>query len=195
MLQATTFGKRNLKLSDSIGQVGRTASIRSQRSGTMAHVTTERAYTPASYVTENSEEVSQEDLQQFVGPNWRKFEAAFSRSATGFTWCWPAFFFPLPWFLYRKMYMETGLLILISALIEFLSIGAFFYLATGLIAKPIYFHRAKRKILEIRNSSTPSHSVDKRISEAGGVSIMGHWIGILIMIFSIVALIVQKSAV
>ncbi len=60
------------------------------------------------------------DLRLFVGPNFDAFAHVLANAKKSW-WgaiCWSGFFFPVPWFLYRKMYG-------IAAFITRRSLGAF----------------------------------------------------------------------
>ena len=54
---------------------------------------------------------------------------------------------------YRKLYMECGLFVLCTALIGFVlgDVGLAVSVIVAMQAKPIYFMRAKRNIITVRN--------------------------------------------
>lgn len=91
--------------------------------------------------------------------------------------------FPMPWFFYRKLYLEGVAVILIAGAIAYLFpewsikrvIGMF--LAVMLSANTYYIHRALRKIAAIEKSGLSEQQRDRRIRESGGVSELGGYIG------------------
>lgn len=144
------------------------------------------------YDTAGDDAISLVEMSRFVGPNWHKYEDAFdnwSAGLHGFSWCWSAFFLAPAWMLYRKMYMECGLLILCIAVLNFVfgKVGTAMSVIMATQAKPIYFMFAQRKILAIRKLRlSPSETVQK-ISDTGEVSIVVGVISGVLMIFAILA--------
>ncbi|MCH9809339.1 MAG: DUF2628 domain-containing protein [Alphaproteobacteria bacterium] len=136
-------------------------------------------------------------MASFIGPNWGKFEAAFGPWSEGrhaFSWNWAAFFVPIPWMLYRRMYMECGLMVLAVAVIGYIAGGSGSWSAAvvAMLAKPIYFMHAQRKIGEIRKAGGSPADVAARIAAAGGVSPVGAWVGGILM-FAAIALVVMAG--
>jgi hypothetical protein len=133
------------------------------------------------------------DLMEFIGPNADRFlqvrdlfgtrEMVNGKRKFVANMCIPMFLIPFPWLMYRKMYLEAALLLLIPILLGIIlpdllgtgSIGAAVVLA--LHVKSWYLSRAKRKIKRISEQAT---SVDERrelIQKAGGVSLPAGVIG------------------
>lgn len=166
----------------------------------------ERAVSDESDDDGRSKEVSADDgdapardertlLAMFVGPNAERYlmiydsnyggQAArkvFSRAKANFI----AGFFPLPWFFYRKLYLEGTALILLPFLLGYLfpnfagkGISGMF-VAIIIIANDYYVNRALRKIARIEKSGEPIEKRDARIRRAGGVSIAGAVVGAVI---------------
>lgn len=147
----------------------------------------------------SGETISSTEMHFFVGKNWHKFESAFedwSRGKPGLSWCWPGFFIPTVWLLYRKMYMEFGLLVLLATVLEYVvgNMGLVLGLVMALQGKALYFMHAKRKILAIRDRSASPEEAAIMMSEAGRTSTAGAIIGCLLFVVGIFALVASSSA-
>jgi hypothetical protein len=144
-----------------------------------------------------------DDLRLFVGPNVGRFEQ--SLQARGFrrlNWkevCWPAFFAPIPWFLYRKMYACAAA----AAVVPTIAQTAFKWpglqsavgVAVSLVAlrgHMFYVSHARRVVGEIRRDVADESEARALIARAGGVSIAGAWIGAIIMIALVAAALVAR---
>jgi hypothetical protein len=131
------------------------------------------------------------DFQRFVGPNLRKFEVP-AGGSRGRRWralsCWPGFFFPQAWFLYRKLYGWAALCCLLPIVATALNLGVFGRLlvastsAMGLVGRGIYIAAARRTIARIRAASRDEDDAQQTIQRAGGVSIAGAVVGGLIVL-------------
>lgn len=91
------------------------------------------------------------DIATFIGKNaviyldkFGKFNDG-ARDSYAFTWHWPAFLFPMWWFLYRKMYLWAAM-----ALMAEMLFGIFASIALALTANYIYYKHATTKIREVR---------------------------------------------
>ncbi|WP_027178301.1 DUF2628 domain-containing protein [Maridesulfovibrio bastinii] len=133
---------------------------------------------------ENTNQVTEEDLSEFVGKNKIKYLYKFSKfrirnNRFALTWHWPAFFFGPFWFLYRKLYLWAALSLV------FVSIGGFLVqLACGICANYIYYLDCRKKIQHIK-SCNPEHSTAEALREAGGVHRWVLWNSIaLVLIFT-----------
>jgi hypothetical protein len=138
-----------------------------------------------------------DDISFFVGPNAAKFLRVYDAQERGY-WpvlpCWPGFLVPLPWFLYRKMYLlsassfiavfTTGLHASPTARIAAGCVPS----VLGIIGRWIYVSAARRKIAEIRDRLSDDGEARAVIGMAGGVSVAGAVLGSLIMMLGLLAI-------
>jgi hypothetical protein len=137
------------------------------------------------------------DLALFVGPNVEKFASVFG-SAGGRRrrrWtCWPGFFFPLAWFMYRKMYGWAALACALPIFAGVLDFGVFQRLLMsapsfiGLSGRLIYAVQVRRTIARIRAAGRgqPEEELRQALVRAGGVSAAGAIVGGAIMVCALV---------
>jgi hypothetical protein len=126
------------------------------------------------------------DLRLFFGPNAEVFLSAIERRKAG-RWfvgpCWPGFFFPAAWFLYRKFYGWAALCCIVPILATTLNFGEFgraLLVAPGLLGlqgRRLYVATAGTTIARIRASSQNEEEARETIRRAGGVSIAGAVLG------------------
>jgi hypothetical protein len=127
------------------------------------------------------------DLQAFVGPNHETFFSIFDQgnfrgSRKG---CWPGFFFPLAWFMYRKMYGWAALVCALPIFASVLDFGLFqrpLIAASsflGLAGRHIYVLQAQRTVARIRavGRFQSEEEVRRTLARAGGVSTAGAAVG------------------
>jgi hypothetical protein len=144
---------------------------------------------------EEAEPEARADLRLFFGPNADTFLAAIDRRKAG-RWsagpCWPGFFFPPAWFLYRKLYGWAAVCCMAPILTTALNIGKFdrvFLVAVsllGLSGQRLYVAAAGATIARIRASSQSEDEARETIRHAGGVSTAGAVVGGLLASISIV---------
>jgi len=148
-----------------------------------------------------SDRTYRDDLKLFVGRNAEPFLTFYDQQRGGpprifSALCWPAFFAPLAWYMYRRMYLYAGLIVVLGialgTLLEKLGSGGTIGISVALagIAKPVYLAFARRKIAKA--SALATDEVDRltRIAKAGGVSVVGAVIGTLLTVLPIVLIIV-----
>jgi hypothetical protein len=128
------------------------------------------------------------DLALFVGPNVEKFVcgpgSSGPRRFAGRA-CWPGFFFPLAWFMYRKMYGWAALACTLPILASAMNFGplkpVLISLPTigGVAGRRFYVVGARRTMARIRASLTGGSEDELRdtLARAGGVSVPGAIIG------------------
>jgi hypothetical protein len=144
-----------------------------------------------------SDRTYRDDLKLFVGRNAEAFLAFYDHQGGGrprffSAICWPAFFVPVAWYMYRRMYLYAGLIIILGialgTLLEKLGSGGTVGISIALagIAKPAYLAFAKRKIAKAGELATDEVDRLTRIAKAGGVSVMGAVIGTAITVLPIV---------
>jgi len=122
-----------------------------------------------------------DDLKAFIGPNADKFAKVWVKMGTtkkpsAIGWSWPAFLLGFVWFLYRKMYIAGGLLLLIPMVLALMfpdnnggSIGL--AVCLGMLGKSWYLASAKKKIVKINERVVSPEDKAEQIAQAGGVSV------------------------
>lgn len=130
------------------------------------------------------------DLHVFVGKNtgyyFGKWESLLSGSAGWAGFNWAAFFFSIPWLLYRRLYkilfIFLGLIVVVAMLEEFLFDGLFppllatpFFLAMpllcGFYGNQWYFVHALKKIRDVDQPSPDARWA--ALDKAGGTNPVG----------------------
>jgi hypothetical protein len=135
-----------------------------------------------------------QDIWLFAGPNAEKF---FRTGPEGkgdgipFLPCWPGFFMPLPWFLYRKMYL-CATSCFIPVLVVGLHVPAFLTIIVGCLpcllggmGRWLYVVAARRKIAEIRDRLPSDKDARAVIAMAGGISVAGAALGATITVLGL----------
>jgi hypothetical protein len=140
----------------------------------------------------------------FVGPNADRFLPTFDKmqerdpGLKGIVrgWCWPAFFVPLPWLLYRKQWAMAAAVIAVPIVLAYLfhssrvSLGL--AVATAMTGKSVYVMDAARKIRKLCTQERDPIRQRERIAQAGGVSVAGAVLGALIIVAAIAAVVFAK---
>ena len=135
---------------------------------------------------------SDADLAAFVGVNVEKFVPSY-RPGGGRRWfrpCWPGFFFPVAWFLYRKMYGWAAFACALPIFASTMNFGSFTTVLTaapslvGLAGRPLYVVGARSVIARLRGGAgdRPDEDLRRLLAEAGGVSTAGAIVGGLIVV-------------
>lgn len=104
------------------------------------------------------------------------------------SWNWPAFFFPVYWLAYRKMYFEAllyGVISLLSVIIP--GSGLILRIVVGIYANSYYRKKGMRII--IQTSGMTDGEAGLYISKHGGTSVLSIFITILITVFLAIAVI------
>ena len=137
------------------------------------------------------------DLRTFLGPNadvfldiWDRMELVkepgglrarlialriASDRNNVFSWSWPVFLMPIPWLMYRKMYLWAALWILIPIFLGILDFelegmtGAQIMLA--MYGKSFYLARAEKKVKKISDQAANEEERRGLLQKAGGVSL------------------------
>lgn len=141
-------------------------------------------------------------MKLFVGPNADTFlKIQYDLNANKFpkSFNWIAFFFPMPWLFYRKMYLWGIALLLIPIILYTLfpdlpdvniAIGAVF-LTMG---NRFYVESANKKIKKIEALGLTPEELDERVHSEGGVSKVGAIFGSIIILALIALIILDVSA-
>lgn len=128
-----------------------------------------------------------EDVKAYIGPNTHKFLKTWNKIMNGdnwpLSWCWPVFLVGMPWFFYRKMYIEGAVVFLTPILIAMIlpSLSGSGQLVFGMMlatsAKTYYLQRARKKIETISQTAASESERLERLQRAGGVSVAGAVVG------------------
>lgn len=148
-----------------------------------------------------SDRTYRDDLKLFVGRNSEPFLALYDQQQGGrqrflSMLCWPAFFVPIAWYMYRRMHLYACLIIVIGialgVFIEKLGSGgtAGFSMVFAATAKPIYLAFARRRIEKAGGQATDEVDRLKRIAKAGGISVIGAVIGTALTALPIVIIVI-----
>lgn len=135
----------------------------------------------------NRSDISRDDLNNFIGSKSAKFlkvwdEAKEYGSNLTLSWTWPAFFVPIIWLLYRKMYREgCAVIILITAILFVPKISIVIltavHVAIAALAKDWYFRSANRKIQKVKEKQVSQGEISEQLAKEGGTSITGIFVG------------------
>jgi hypothetical protein len=124
----------------------------------------------------------QSDLILFCGPGSERF-----LRKRGLAICWPGFFLPLGWLLYRKMYPHSALVVLAPVLLGLfhaptgvLRLLGLLVSAFGACGQALYLSRARRMVAEIRRDAPDDAVARETIERAGGTSVAGAVVGVLV---------------
>jgi hypothetical protein len=149
-------------------------------------------------------EISPEMVLAFVGPNSHKFEAVVramagaNRPYSGFaaSMCWPAFFFPVIWLAYRKMWAGAAMLYFACAIAVYLASDRNWAIialqvAFAVLAKSVYVRSAVGRIRHILASEPTADAVLVALRRGGGVSAGSAWVAAVLTILPVIAAIVM----
>jgi hypothetical protein len=143
-----------------------------------------------------------EGYRTFIGNNADKYIMHFNQfnlngiDKFSFTWHWPAFFVPVWWMVYRKLYLWALLSFLLSFVFLFIPcVGPILQLLFfALIANYLYYKHVRQKIAAINQS--PMSNITRRLelTRAGGVN-LGVAIVVSILLFFVIAGILASIAI
>lgn len=164
---------------------------------------TQRAAEPQRRRATTSVPVDAALLLAFVSRNRHKFEptveamAAKSPDFNSMTigWCWPAFFVPVLWLAYRKMYAIAALAFFAPIVLGYLAGNKSWLLLIvsvvfAMYAKSIYVSSAARRVRKIlATESNPTVAV-LAVREAGGGSVAAVWIVLVLSLLPGLAMVV-----
>ncbi len=125
------------------------------------------------------------DFLRFSGPNGAAFLRAFLRpGAFAGGICWPGLFFPIAWFLYRRLYVYAGAAVLLPALASGAGLPRAVtwavpvaVTAMGAMGRRLYADAARRSIADIRARSADAPAFEAGLRAFGGVSMAGAVLG------------------
>jgi len=128
-------------------------------------------------------------LKLFVGPNHEAYIHP-EESQKGGAFNFAAAFVPFSWFLYRRLYLVGGIvLVVLGILQELLPAGTVF--ATlgplGIMANELYVDHAKRKIKKFQKQGLSQEVLENKIKGAGGTFPLGGFAGALVVFVILMA--------
>ncbi|WP_078555208.1 DUF2628 domain-containing protein [Bacillus alkalicellulosilyticus] len=149
----------------------------------------------AAYVAKDVQVEDKESL--FIGKNQSYY---FTKWKNENSWNWVAFFFPIFWLGYRKMYSTVFLIIGLFLLLDIIMLiiyptypiqfDYFVGTITGVIigsqGNRLYKNHMNKKILAIEDTNVPEESKRNQIKAAGGASVGGIFLAILIFILYLI---------
>ena len=143
----------------------------------------------------------------YVGPNSDKYLAMYAKMkekdpdlrSLAMGWCWPVFFVPIPWLLYRKQWGIAAAIIILPIVVAYLfpdlAIGSgAIGLVLAILAKSVYVKFAASRIRGILATETDPDLRRIAIVQAGGVSVPGAIIGTVVLIAGIIVTLVNAAA-
>ncbi|ATX82811.1 Protein of unknown function (DUF2628) [Mariprofundus ferrinatatus] len=110
------------------------------------------------------------------------------------SWNWPAFFFPGPWLLYRKMY-GPGVTILLLSFIPILN--WFIWLPVGIIAGVFgnsYYHKHVNKKINECLLLQDEGRIAFALNQSGGVHMWVKWAGVVLFILTFLLVLIGGVA-
>ena len=146
----------------------------------------------AEPLSTSREDLASDLLRLYIGPNAIKFlsitkglkETNYKKSRSFNV---AAFFFPLAWFFYRKIYFEglfVALFIPIIVSLIFPDLPSILYtslhIAIGMYANRYYLESASKKVDQIIASGLSERELRKKVKKRGGVSEIGAVLGVLL---------------
>ena len=146
-------------------------------------------------------DVDKSDLQKFVLKNSEYYMSKFEEiKITGnkISWNWSAFFLTGYWMLYRKMYIETLIMVLATMLLGsipvigvLVPIGV--YIGLGMYGNTLYLNHVNKKMLEI--SRFDSSMKDSLIVKKGGTNLALPLILLIIFVLVLLLLCILAFAI
>lgn len=158
-----------------------------------------------SKVDTSIDDLDMDDVNRFIAKNAEYYNQKFdqiNKTGNKITWNWAAFFLNLYWMLYRKMYIQGGILVLvsivttaISSAIPFLGIilGWGLNIVVGMYANSIYMSHVSKKLGEIE--AMGPEMKDTMIIKKGGTNIAIPLILLGIYLIAIIGIVVLFGVV
>ncbi|HEU0071222.1 MAG TPA: hypothetical protein VFS04_08000 [Alphaproteobacteria bacterium] len=150
--------------------------------------------------------VNVESLSAFIGPraqtyvrHWQNTTAGARKFYSGIVW--QVLLVPVPWLLYRKMYLAAAVVFFLPIAFELLFpgnkvFGIPFAVAIAISAKDYYLYHAKTKIKKIAARYPDTEQQREKIARTGGVSWPAAIIGVVVMAVQVsfaISAIMQKT--
>ncbi|WP_349674842.1 DUF2628 domain-containing protein [Lacrimispora sp.] len=136
-------------------------------------------------MTEEQQKTYERKAELFVGENYGYYEKQWRgrmMQQNFSSWNWAAFFFPLYWLVYRKMYLEGflfGVITLFTPIIP--GSGLILHILVGVYANS-YYRKKELKVLAQTPQLTEWEAI-QYIKKHGGTNVLGIFIALLITVF------------
>lgn len=120
-------------------------------------------------------EVTDAMLKAFIGPNAEYYMGARDKD-TILGWHWPIFLFAIPWLAYRKLYLFTGLVLLLQAIMPLFGWNHAFnlllpmFIYATLITRYYYYVYAVQSIAKINKRTQDLVERERLYHKKGGIS-------------------------
>ena len=143
----------------------------------------------------------------FIGRNRHKYEPTvetmerrdpeFRRWAIG--WSWAAFFVPVIWLAYRKMWAASAALYFVTVALTYLAgknaaASLVISIVMALFAKSFVVSHAVGRIRRIVADTQNATAAAIAIRDHGGVSVAGAWIAVFLLVLPVVVVALQVAA-
>ncbi|EDP73346.1 DUF2628 domain-containing protein [Hydrogenivirga sp. 128-5-R1-1] len=147
------------------------------------------------------EEFDEETIRSFVQKNSDYYLAKWkimAASGSKFSWNWAAFLATAPWIGYRKMYFYAFIYILLNVLTVIPFIGILIWLGLwfgiGAVGNYLYGKFTYNKLTQLRTAFPDENEFKAQVVKAGGTSIGGIFIVLLMTIaISVVLVLISYS--
>ena len=140
--------------------------------------------------------------RQFIGPNADQYLATFKKFSSdgqpkfALSWNWPAFLLlgnTFLWFLYRKMYLHAFVYAVGPVVSVFLTgdltVAVVWSVMAGGTANYLYYWHCKEHIARIKKAGRMDQAAqESALKEAGGVQPYVIWVGVVLYLISMAAL-------
>ncbi|RUM59330.1 MAG: DUF2628 domain-containing protein [Persephonella sp.] len=134
------------------------------------------------------EEFDEDTLKAYVQGNndyylirWKWMSLIYSRT----TWNWPAFFFPIHWLAYRKMYSYLFIFFIPYLLFAILGIDIILRFILGIYGNYLYAKHTYKKLKKLKITANSDEEFKNLIEKKGGTSVLSVLIVIIIPILLI----------
>lgn len=127
----------------------------------------------------NSNRISEEEIRAFIGESNTNYYmekwSLINKTDKSVSWNWAAFFLGSLWLLYRKMYVWGALMIVVSIVASLNGVPfAWLLLAilTGMFGNKLYLEETRKKIIEIKNTTSDLNGQYEMIRFKGGTNLV-----------------------
>jgi hypothetical protein len=151
--------------------------------------------------------ITAEMVIAYIGRNKHKFEPtvdAMERLDPGFSkltlgWSWPAFFVPVIWLAYRKMWAAAAIAYFAMVAVGYIAgdkaaISVVAYVVFAIYAKSFVVSHAVGRIRRILAREPNATAAAIAIRDEGGVSVGAAWISIFLIVLPVVVVVLRVAA-
>lgn len=140
--------------------------------------------------------ITKKDYTVFLGENVDKYLPKFKKfningtDRFSLTWHWPAFFVPVLWMLYRKLYLWALLALVLNFILGIIPYVGFLLplVLFGMTGNYIYYKHIKKKILELNQLQVSPDIQRVKLARAGGVNNVAIVIAAIILSIAVVSI-------